>query len=66
MQGNMHRSYVEPRHWQDDVIMLSPEEEHHLLDVLRAKDGDTIEVFDGRGRMCRATIELRPRQSTHE
>ena len=29
-----------------------------MLDVLRARDGDVVEVFDGCGRMCRATIEL--------
>lgn len=54
----MHRSYVEPGCWQDDTFTLGPEEEHHLLDVLRARDGDTVEVFDGQGRMCRATVEL--------
>ena len=54
----MHRSYVEPDCWQGDAITLGPEEEHHLLDVLRARDGDVVEVFDGCGRMCRVTIEL--------
>lgn len=54
----MHRSYVDPDCWQGETIKLGLEEEHHLLDVLRARDGDAIEVFDGCGHMCHATIKL--------
>jgi 16S rRNA (uracil1498-N3)-methyltransferase len=35
---------------------LRPEEEHHLLDVLRASIGDEVAAFDGAGRQCRARV----------
>ncbi|MBO1435765.1 16S rRNA (uracil(1498)-N(3))-methyltransferase [Meiothermus sp. CFH 77666] len=37
-------------------IELGGLEAHHLVDVLRAKAGDTLTVFDGRGLEGRATV----------
>ncbi len=37
---------------------LSAEESHHLRDVLRVDVGDTVELFDARGRVARGTIAV--------
>ncbi len=36
--------------------VLAPDRAHYLLDVLRLRSGDAVEVFDGRGRRLRARI----------
>lgn len=41
----------------DDVVPLPPDEAHHLRHVLRLGVGDTISVFDGRGREFVARVE---------
>jgi 16S rRNA (uracil1498-N3)-methyltransferase len=43
------RCFITPSDWTGDEITLSPEESHHLLHVLRARPGQTIEVFNGAG-----------------
>ena len=35
---------------------FSQEESHHAVKVLRLRDGDTIELTDGQGHFCKATI----------
>lgn len=35
---------------------LPPEEAHHALHVLRLKDGDEIQLTDGRGRLAKAVL----------
>lgn len=52
----MHRCYVNPEGWQDDIIIPTPDEKHHLLDVVRAGAGDIVEVFDGRGRSAQVKL----------
>jgi 16S rRNA (uracil1498-N3)-methyltransferase len=43
--------------WPIDVMAeLGGSEAHHLINVLRAKPGEEIEVFDGAGRVAAATI----------
>lgn len=39
----------------DKTLLLSPDETHHLRDVLRLSAGDEVQVFDGLGReyLCR-------------
>jgi 16S rRNA (uracil1498-N3)-methyltransferase len=48
----MHRFYL-PNLQQ---LVLSAEEAHHALHVLRLKVGDTLNVFDGRGHEAQARI----------
>src|SRR5438093_382918 len=48
----MHRSYLP--NFQQPV--LSAEEAHHCLHVLRLKVGDTLNVFDGRGREAQCRV----------
>lgn len=42
---------------EGERIVLDAEESHHLLRVLRARDGDPVEVFDGRGAAWSGTVE---------
>jgi 16S rRNA (uracil1498-N3)-methyltransferase len=48
----MHRFYLP--NFQQPV--LSAEEAHHATHVLRVKDGDTVNVFDGRGHEAQCRV----------
>jgi 16S rRNA (uracil1498-N3)-methyltransferase len=50
-------SLVEAAELEKEVAMLSPEESHHLARVLRARPGQEITLFDGRGGVAEALIE---------
>lgn len=52
----MHRFYA-PGFPDDGVFALPQDEAHHLARVLRLRAGDTIAVFDGRGREAVAQLE---------
>src|ERR1041384_1880219 len=43
------RAYCTPATAEPAEIILSPEESHHLVAVNRARVGDTVVAFDGRG-----------------
>ncbi|HTO03501.1 MAG TPA: RsmE family RNA methyltransferase, partial [Opitutus sp.] len=43
------RAFSSPATTEPAEILLSPEESHHLVVVNRAKLGDTVVAFDGRG-----------------
>lgn len=43
------RAYCRPATTEPTEIILSPEESHHLVVVNRARTGDTVVAFDGRG-----------------
>ncbi len=45
----MPRFYIEPASAKDGVVLLSKKESHHAFSVLRLKNGDNVELFDGRG-----------------
>lgn len=51
----MARFFLKPESW-GDAAELVDDEAVHCSRVLRAKEGDTIEVFDGAGRWARAEI----------
>lgn len=51
----MSRFYLAPEAWPDHPA-LTGDEARHLAQVLRAKPGDSVTVFDGKGR--RANAEL--------
>jgi 16S rRNA (uracil1498-N3)-methyltransferase len=44
------RAYCQPTEQEPATLVLNAEESHHLVAVNRAKVGDTVVVFDGRGR----------------
>ncbi|WP_190285869.1 RNA methyltransferase PUA domain-containing protein [Meiothermus taiwanensis] len=48
-----HRAFVESIQPQ---LELTGREAHHLLDVLRAREGDRLTVFDGKGLEGRARV----------
>jgi len=66
------RAFCAPATAEPSEITLSPEESHHLVAVNRARPGDTVVVFDGRGtewiseltadRKQAATLKVRFRQ----
>ncbi len=43
------RAYCQPPEREPSVIRLAPDEAHHLVTVNRARAGDTVVAFDGRG-----------------
>lgn len=45
----MLRCFAEPMAWTVSKVILSPEESHHLIHVMRADIGDAVTVFDGIG-----------------
>ena len=50
------RCFVQPADWQKPVVRLSPEDSHHLTDVLRLGVGTRIVVCDGQGGEASADI----------
>ena len=52
----MHRFFAPALDPGDETVTLSPDEAEHLTRVLRLTIGDTVRVFDGRGREFVARI----------
>jgi 16S rRNA (uracil1498-N3)-methyltransferase len=44
------RCFVAPAAWQGAALIVDETEAHHLVNVLRARIGERVEVFDGAGR----------------
>ena len=42
--------------WGGPTVTLSPEESHHLARVLRCRLGESVVLFDGRGRVAEAEV----------
>ena len=45
----MNRYFIPADQWDDEHLSLSGEEARHCCRVMRAREGDEIEVFDGHG-----------------
>ena len=43
---------------QSDNVLLSEEEAHHCLQVLRTKDGEIIEIINGKGDLWEAQLNI--------
>src|SRR5438045_6310726 len=52
----MHRFYVAPENWDPQELALRGSEAHHARNVLRMQAGDTIVLFNGKGRELTAEI----------
>ncbi len=52
----MRRFYAPPERFQNDMVILDPEETRHLAQVLRLGVGEKVEVCDGRGRNVEARV----------
>ena len=50
------RCYVDPAAWRADEMELAEAEVHHLHTVLRARVGDRVTLFDGRGHSAEAEL----------
>jgi 16S rRNA (uracil1498-N3)-methyltransferase len=53
----MHRFFIDPTAPTDTRAVLTGEEAHHLISVLRLKVGAPIQLFDGLGRTYEAEVE---------
>jgi len=51
------RFYAPPAAFKGGVVLLDPEETHHLLRVLRLGKGARVQVFDGQGRNFAALVQ---------
>jgi 16S rRNA (uracil1498-N3)-methyltransferase len=52
----LRRCHVPPEDWHDREMLLTPDAEHYLIHVLRARDGDEVNLFDGHGREALACL----------
>lgn len=52
----LSRFYLEPDRWGEAEGCLTGDEAHHCTRVLRHAVGETIEVFDGRGRVAEGRL----------
>jgi len=52
----MHRHYIETSRLQSPSLTLAREEARHLQTVLRVRDDETVELFDGRGLTATARV----------
>jgi 16S rRNA (uracil1498-N3)-methyltransferase len=55
-QGRLRRAYLKEPPDGDGRATLDPDESHHLVRVLRLREGDAIAVFDGRGGEWEARV----------
>jgi 16S rRNA (uracil1498-N3)-methyltransferase len=52
----MQRYFVEPDLFSHDEISIVGDDVHHIVNVMRAKEGDEILVSDGAGRSAKARL----------
>ena len=50
-------SFVAPALLQNDLVVLSPEESHHLARVLRVEAGQELTLFDGQGTRAEGVVD---------
>ena len=56
MKMNLTRSFVNQEFFLNKKIILEKSSSHHLIKVLRKKEGDELVLFDGKGNSCIGTI----------
>ncbi len=61
----MTNRYYSPDAKPEALVTLDGPEAHHLLHVMRAAEGEQIELFDGRGNAFPATVTHRSRSSVN-
>ena len=52
----MMRCLIDASQWAADDIELTPDESHHLVQVLRARPGEQVSLFTGQGHTAQATF----------
>ena len=61
----MRRFYSPPETFNNEIVVLDSEQTRHLRDVLRLREGENVQVFDGAGREFLCGIEsIEKRQTT--
>ncbi len=61
----MNRYFIPADQWKDDRLSLSDEEARHCSRVMRAREGDEIEIFDGEGVSATCKISSVSRNEVH-
>ena len=56
MKMNLTRSFVNQEFFLNKKIILEKPSSHHLIKVLRKKEGDELVLFDGKGNSCLGVI----------
>ena len=56
MKMNLTRSFVNQEFFLNKKIILEKPSSHHLIKVLRKKEGDELVLFDGKGNSCLGII----------
>ena len=56
MKMNLTRSFVDQEFFLNKKIILEKSSSHHLIKVLRKKEGDELVLFDGKGNSCLGVI----------
>jgi 16S rRNA (uracil1498-N3)-methyltransferase len=51
------RFYVPQDLFLDQVVLLEDQEFHHLVNVMRSKEGEAVEVVNGKGALGYATVQ---------
>ena len=54
---SLHRFYLPPTHCGGSELVLTDEEAHHALDVLRVKPGQRVAVLDGEGHVYHCDVQ---------
>jgi 16S rRNA (uracil1498-N3)-methyltransferase len=57
LENNLRRFYAPPESFTQSNIALNLEETRHLRDVLRLREGENVQVFDGEGKEFSCVIE---------
>ena len=52
----MNRYFLQAGAWTDNILTITGEEAHHATRVMRVKENDQIEIFDGQGKSAVCTI----------
>jgi 16S rRNA (uracil1498-N3)-methyltransferase len=55
--SQLQRITIHPQQLQESQILLTPQQQHYLLRVLRLRDGDQFIVMDGMGKWWLAQLE---------
>jgi len=55
-QKSMSRFFIPAKSIKGKIALISGQEAHHILDVMRLKDGDSITAFDGQGLLYQGRI----------
>mgnify|MGYP001311816285 CR=1 FL=1 len=56
MKMNLTRNFIDQDFFLNTKLILEKMSSHHLLKVLRKKEGDEIVLFDGKGNSCLGVI----------